>query len=67
MPSALAATTKAQDRAARAVNEVRGKAAAAGRFQSGATAIHSIERARFSKAVELALFYDAKLDVAAMA
>ena len=37
---------KAQDRAARAVNEVRGKAAAAGRFQSGATAIHSIERAR---------------------
>ena len=37
---------KAQDRAARAVNEVRGKAAAAGRFQSSATAIHSIERAR---------------------
>ena len=37
---------KAQDRAARALNEVRGKAAAAGRFQSSATAIHSIERAR---------------------
>jgi hypothetical protein len=37
---------KAKDRAARAVNEMRGKAAAAGRFHSGATAIQSIEHAR---------------------
>jgi hypothetical protein len=37
---------KAQDRAARAVNEVRAKASAAGAFQSGGTIMHSIERAR---------------------
>jgi uncharacterized protein (DUF1684 family) len=37
---------KARDRAARAVNEVRAKAAAAGAFQSSGTAMHSIERAR---------------------
>jgi hypothetical protein len=37
---------RARDRAARAVNEVRGKAAAAGAFHSGGTAMHSIECAR---------------------
>ena len=37
---------KARDRAARAVNEVRGKATHAGAFHSGGTAMHSIERAR---------------------
>jgi hypothetical protein len=37
---------KAQDRAARAVNEVRAKASAAGAFQSGGTIMQSIERAR---------------------